>query len=294
MALTSTLLQHIGVKLTTTYEYVVQIDQQIPVSGGSINEAYCLHTNAGLYMLKLNSRAAYPGMFAREDEGLKAIADTRTIAVPDVILQSEFEDQSFLLMEWIAGRRPTDKAFEQLGHQLAEMHRHTNETFGFGHDNYIGSLKQNNKTHYTWAEFFVMERLQPMLKAAVQNKMFNKSDVQLFEKLFNRLTELFDEERPSFLHGDLWGGNYLINNDEKPYLIDPAVYYGHREADIAMTALFGGFSDVFYHAYLETFPLQSGWRKRLDLWNLYPLLVHVNLFGGSYVSQVRGVLEKYI
>lgn len=294
MALTSALIKHLELKLTEFYGSAANIKNHIPVSGGSINEAYCLQTTAGLVMLKLNNTARYPGMFAREAEGLTTIFNAGAIAVPTVILQDDFDDESFLLMEWIESRRPTTKAFEQLGRQLAELHRHTAESFGFEGDNYIGSLPQNNKHHETWAEFFAEQRLKPMLEAAVETHLLNKADIQNFERLYARLPELFDEETPALLHGDLWGGNYLIRADEKPYLIDPAVYYGHREADIAMTTLFGGFSDAFYHAYLEAFPLQSGWRERLDLWNLYPLLVHVNLFGGSYVGQVREVLKRYV
>lgn len=294
MPILSQLIEYIASRLTALTGQAVKVININTISGGSINQAYRLQTTAGHFMLKLNSRMAYPDMFTREAEGLKAIAGRGAIAVPNVILQDDFEDQSFLLMAWIDTRRPTDKAFQQLGRQLAALHQNTAVSFGFEYDNYIGSLAQSNRSHHTWSDFLIIERLQPMLKLAVDNRLVNSLDVQHFEDLCRSLPELFEEEQPSLLHGDLWGGNYLIDTNEKPYLIDPAVYYGHREMDIAMTTLFGGFGDSFYHAYLETCPLKPGWRERLDLWNLYPLLVHVNLFGGNYVGQVRAALKKFV
>lgn len=272
----------------------VNIINTSTVSGGSINEAYCLHTGKGKYMLKLNNKNAYPYMFACEVEGLNAIADTHTIGTPQVILQDDYADQSFLVLEWIESRRSTQKSDEALGLQLAQMHMHTSETFGFHQDNYMGSMKQSNRKHKTWADFYIEERLQPMVKAAVDYNRLKYTDLKSFEMLYSKLDKLFDEESPSLIHGDLWGGNYLISTDETPYLIDPAVNYGNRELDIAMTTLFGGFSPGFYHSYHEALPLNSGWQHRIDLWNLYPLLLHLNLFGASYLSQVRNALEKYL
>jgi protein-ribulosamine 3-kinase len=270
-----------------------QIIHAVPVSGGSINAVYCLQILDKKYLLKVNSREQFPNMFKCEAEGLKTIALTGAIAVPDIILQNDIDDQSFLLLEWIDMRRATPKASILLGQQLARMHQSTADSFGFDSDNYMGSLQQSNKKHHKWSEFFVEERLMPMVKMAADRQRLYKTDLTNFEKLYKKLPELFQEEPPSLIHGDLWSGNYLISEDEKPYLIDPAVSYGHREFDIAMTTLFGGFSNEFYVAYNEAFPLEKDWQQRIDLWNLYPLLVHLNLFGMGYLGQVRDCLNKY-
>lgn len=264
------------------------------ISGGSINAVYCLQAADKQYLLKLNSRYQFPHMFAREAEGLAAISKTGTIGIPQMILQGDSDDKSFLLLEWIDARRSTAKSAALLGTQLGKMHRSTTESFGFETDNYIGSLPQSNSRHDTWSDFFISERLMPMVKMATDKRYLNATDLQSFDQLYKNLPGLFDEEPPSLIHGDLWGGNYLISEDEKPYLIDPAVSYGHREFDIAMTTLFGGFLPEFYTAYQEAFPLTKGWQQRMDLWNLYPLLVHLNLFGLGYLEQVRDCLGEYV
>jgi len=266
-----------------------------PVSGGDINAVYCLQTGTGgKLLLKLNSARRFPNMFKYEQEGLLAIANSNTIKAPSTILQEEFGNDSFLLMEWIDSMRPTPASLHNLGTQLARMHQNSSSTFGWDTPNYIGSLPQSNNRHTTWATFFIQERLQPMVKLAFDNGRLTVKDLNNFEVLENRLPQLFDEGTPSLLHGDLWSGNYLIDTDEQPCLIDPAIYYGHREMDIALTTLFGGFGPSFYEAYQQSFPLNKGWEQRMDLWNLYPLLVHVNLFGGGYMQQTRNNLSKYL
>jgi protein-ribulosamine 3-kinase len=264
------------------------------VGGGSINEAFCLHTTAGDYMMKRNSKTAFPNMFKCEAEGLTAIANTKTVAIPKVILLDSFEDDSFLVLEWIEIIRPTPDASQTFGRQLATMHKSTAIEFGFDTDNYMGSIPQSNRKQDTWAGFFITERLQPMVKIARDKSLLNNLDAEKFDKLYTGLPGFFDEELPALIHGDLWGGNYLISNKSKPYLIDPAVSYGHREFDLAMTKLFGGFSTEFYSAYQESFPLAQDWSKRTDLWNLYPLLLHLNLFGTGYLAQVMNAVAKYI
>lgn len=271
----------------------IYLQQLKPVSGGGINNTYCLQTSAGPFMLKLNSRAAYPDMFRKETAGLQLIAGTQTIAVPQVVLTGDIQDQSFLLLEWIKTTQADDTAQAALGRQLAAMHQHTTGQFGLAEDNYMGSLPQSNRKHDDWGSFFVDERLRPMVARAKQLQLLSTADLNGFEKLYRRLPSLFGEEKPALLHGDLWSGNYLIGPQGKPYLIDPAVAYGHREFDIAMTTLFGGFDAAFYNAYHESFPLAPAWRQRLPLWNLYPLLLHLNLFGMGYLGQVRSALKMY-
>ncbi|AYL95978.1 fructosamine kinase family protein [Mucilaginibacter celer] len=264
------------------------------VSGGDINHLYKLQGADNDYLLKLNDRYAYPGMFLKEKEGLSAISKTASVAVPQIILQGDFEAYSYLVLQWIDAVPGNSASSAMLGTQLAQMHGNTDSRFGFFADNYMGSLAQSNRWHNTWSGFFIEERLQPMVKMAVDKNELTKADVRLFEEVYKKLPSLFDEEPPSLIHGDLWSGNYLIGTDGVPYLIDPAVSYSNREFDIAMTTLFGGFDNVFYQAYHEAFPLPKGWQQRLKLWNLYPLLIHVNLFGGGYARQVRQNLSSFI
>jgi protein-ribulosamine 3-kinase len=294
MAVSREFTAYLEQQLSGVTNQQIRLKHVSSVSGGSINAAYCLHTNVGDYMMKRNSKSAYPEMFICEADGLAAIRSTRTIAVPEVVLLTDFEEDSYLVLEWIEGIRATAKASEMLGRQLAAMHKQTAKQFGFGHDNYMGSLPQSNKLHDTWSRFFIEERLQPMVKIAVDRQLLNSQDVQTFDKLYTNLSGLFTEEQPALLHGDLWSGNYLISTHGKPFLIDPAVSYGNREFDIAMTTLFGGFSREFYDAYQESYPLQAGWQQRAALWNLYPLLLHLNLFGSGYLKQVRDGVAKYV
>lgn len=270
------------------------IIKAIPVSGGDINRAYCLHSASDRYFLKINSKSRFPGMFKAEAEGLDLIRRSNSIAVPEVILQGDHNDDSFLLLEWIDTKYADTGDAHRLGQQLAAMHKATTTKFGLDGNNYMGSLVQCNNQCDTWAEFFITQRLQAMVKMAVDKGQLSAADISKFEVVYKKLPDLFDEEAPALIHGDLWGGNYLINTNGKPYLIDPAVSYGYREFDIAMTTLFGGFNNEFYIAYNKAFPLVKGWQQRLDLWNLYPLLVHVNLFGGGYAGQVRDCLKYYV
>lgn len=265
-----------------------------PVSGGSINHVYRLEAMNRDLLIKLNKASLHPGMFNREADALGLIAATETIGVPEVIRTGIYDDYSFLLLEWIEKAPPTGRAMANLGRQLAAMHRCTSNAFGLDHDNFMGALHQSNKNHANWSAFFIQERLMPMVKMGAGLKHLTAKDQLNFDQLYNRLPELFDEGPPSLIHGDLWSGNYLIGENETPFLIDPALAFGNRECDIAMTTLFGGFSGPFYTAYNEAFPLANGWQERLGLWNLYPLLVHLNLFGAGYLYQVRENLVQYI
>jgi protein-ribulosamine 3-kinase len=294
MAVSKQFTAYLEQRLSEAVNQDLKLKHVSSVSGGSINAAYCLHTTAGDYMMKRNSKSAYPNMFACESAGLATIRKTHTIALPQTILLGEFEEDSFLVLEWIEAVKTTPATSKLLGQQLAAMHRHTAKQFGFDTDNYMGSLPQSNCKHDRWAAFFINERLQPMVKIGLNKGVLDVKDEQAFALLYKNLPSLFEEETPALIHGDLWSGNYLIGANQKPYLIDPAVTYGHREFDIAMTTLFGGYNREFYEAYQSSFPLAPGWQQRIDLWNLYPLLLHMNLFGGGYLAQVRKCLEKYI
>jgi fructosamine-3-kinase len=214
------------------------------------------------------------------------LKDTNTIRIPNVLC---FDDD-FLILEFIPPSNPNNAFWEVFGQKLALMHKQTHSKFGLDFDNYIGSLYQDNTQNKNWTEFFIQNRLQAQL--SIGN--FSGTLLSDFDKLFQKLPNLFPNEKPALLHGDLWNGNFLAKNGDTPMLIDPAIYYGNREIDIAMSKLFGGFNSDFYFAYNESHPLENGWEERIQICNLYPLLVHVNLFGGAYINQVKNILSYYV
>lgn len=263
------------------------------IGGGSINETFRLQTSIGDYFVKYNSADRYPGMFQSEARGLEILRNSGPLTVPKVIGSDKTDRYSFLLLELITPGTKAADFWEGFAYGLAVLHRNTNEYFGLDHDNYMGSLSQSNNQHPTWYYFFTEERLEKQVKLGRDKGEIPSNVVRHFEKLYSVLPELIPGEPPALLHGDLWSGNFMTGHDGKACLIDPAVYYGHRESDIAMTQLFGGFSGEFYAAYNRVFPLAKGWEKRVDILNLYPLLIHVNLFGGGYLSQVKRIVERF-
>ena len=270
-----------------------QILSFYPVSGGSINQAFQLKTSLGNYFLKYNDASRFPQMFQKEAKGLELLRNSGAINVPEVLLATEAGKHAFLLLEHISSAPMKNEFWDDFGESLAALHAHKADKFGLDHDNFMGSLVQQNNFHESWNSFFIEERLEPQLRLAREKKAISKTDVSAFERLYQKLDGIFPKTLPSLLHGDLWSGNFMVNEFGKPCLIDPAVYYGHPEIDIAMTTLFGGFSQRFYAAYNHHNPLEKGWQTRLDIYNLYPLMVHVNLFGGGYLSSVRGILGKF-
>lgn len=279
--------------LTSQFEKPVEISEIRSLGGGCINEVYSLQTNSGKYFIKYNSAAAFPGMFEKEAVGLKILADTKTIDIPEVICSGEIGTNAYLILQFIETGLISGNFWNDFGTRLADLHRNTSEYFGLDHDNYIGSLVQNNTPHSDFISFFISQRIEPQLKEARNKGAFNQSETRYFDSLFNSIHNIIPVEKPSLIHGDLWSGNYMVSANGSPCLIDPAVYYGHREADIAMTQLFGGFQPEFYHAYNQAWPMEKGWQKRMDIFNLYPLLVHVNLFGGSYARQVLQIIRQF-
>ena len=274
-----------------------QIQSQItafrPVSGGDISSAYLLETQSQKFLLKVNSKSSAKTMFDAEQQGLRAIESTKTIAVPHVQLVDELDGIAFLLMDFVESRRPNAKDYTHFGRDLANMHLVSNDQFGFSSDNFIGSLPQSNAFHTDWAEFYWNERILPQLEIAKKNTALDDAKIPSKESALKIFRQVFGEVKPSLLHGDLWGGNYLISTDGTPFLIDPAVYYGHSIVDVAMSRLFGGFDAEFYDAYHEIIPKQTYYQEQIKLYQLYYLLVHLNLFGRSYRSSVVDILERY-
>ena len=261
------------------------------LSGGDINDAWRVTLSDGRALFVKTHEDAEADMFPLEAEGLAWLAEASAIRTPRVLAASA----SYLALELIEpGQRSPDFA-ERLGRELAALHRFGADGFGWREDNFIASLRQENTREEDWPSFYVRRRLEPMLRRASDRGLASAAMKKGFARLFARIEELAGPaEPPSRLHGDLWGGNCHVGEDGAPVLIDPAVYGGHREMDLAMMQLFGGFSERTFDAYHEAWPLAPGWRERTPLYQLYPLLVHVVLFGGSYVGAVERALDAYV
>jgi fructosamine-3-kinase len=264
------------------------------ISGGCINHGGRIKTSKGIFFLKWNSAEKYPGMFHAEAEGLKILRSASTLRIPEVTLHGASENFQFLLIEFIDQAKPSTTYWQKLGEQLSDLHKTSSPQYGLAFDNYIGSLSQQNTKHQSWTTFFIEERLKPQLKLALGNGKIKPDIAKKFDQLFEKIPLFIIEDKPSLLHGDLWSGNLIVDDKGDPCVIDPAVFYGNREAEIAFTQLFGGFDDEFYASYHANFPLENSFKSRIDLYNLYPLLVHLNLFGGGYFTQVVSILKNFV
>jgi protein-ribulosamine 3-kinase len=291
--LTPSFLRHIESSLNQKLGRKIHIRKVTPVSGGSINLAAKIDTAIGNFFLKANDAFQYPAMFEKEARGLQLIKEHNLISVPEVVMTGEAEDQSFLILKFIESSKRMNNFWEEFGMRLARLHKVSAAKFGLEENNYIGSLTQSNTQHNRWIDFFTEERLNKQMQMALRSGTMKYEDEKNLNRLFLKFESIIPEENPSLIHGDLWSGNYMTGINGEPCIIDPAVYYGHREMDLSMTQLFGGFDSIFYESYNSEFPLAPGFEERIDIHNLYPLLVHVNLFGGGYVSQVRSIIKRF-
>jgi protein-ribulosamine 3-kinase len=272
---------------------IVRMD---PVAGGDINDAHRALLADGRSVFVKSNSAADPSMFPAEAKGLAFLSEPAALRVPRVLAVSSGDAgaPSFLVLEYLESARRAPGFDEQLGRGLAQLHRSGLDAFGLDYDNFIGRLPQSNQAKGTWAEFYREERLAPQLRRAADSGLATARMRRGFEQLFSRMEEhVGPPEPPARLHGDLWGGNLHVDDLGEPCLIDPAAYNGHREIDLAMMRLFGGFSERTFSAYEEAFPLSGGHEARVPLYQLYPLLVHVNLFGGSYAGAVQRALAAF-
>ena len=263
------------------------------MSGGDINHAVRLTDGNSNWFVKLN-RADMLYMFEAESEGLAAMADTNSIRVPKPLCTGVLDGQSYIVMESLAMGRSGAKGHSLAGEQLAEMHRSSSGTFGWHRDNTIGATHQPNKPASSWIEFWRDQRLGFQLELGARHG-YGRQLQSTGDKLLGSFHQLIDHDpQPSLIHGDLWGGNLSFDENGQPVIYDPATYYGDREADLAMTELFGGFGSSFYAAYQEAWPLDSGYAARKTLYNLYHILNHLNMFGGGYLGQAMGMMERLL
>jgi len=269
-------------------EHSINLNHWEAIGGGDICEVFLITASKNeKFILKLIDATGIPDMFPKEMNGLNALKKTGCIDIPAPIATGELDDYSYLLMEYREkGKAPGD-FWEKFGEQMACLHKHTNKEFGFSEDNYIGSLLQKNTWTRDASRFYINQRLKPQLELA---KGF---DLNISEDFLENIAENIPDEPPSLIHGDLWNGNFLINAEGAPSLFDPAVTYAPREMDLAMMKLFSGFDRKLFDVYNEEFPLERGFEERLPLWQLYYLLVHLNIFGKGYRNQVVNIIKKY-
>lgn len=273
------------------------VEESAPLSGGDINEAFRVKLGDGRVVFVKHNRTAARSMFPCEARGLRCLSEARALRIPDVLAVSAEQGHSptFLALEYLEPGRQQRAFDEALGRGLAQLHQTGMPCFGLDHDNFIGSLPQSNRSWPSWPEFYQHERLEPLLTRALDLGLADASLGTKFERLFARLADLCGpSEPPARLHGDLWGGNLHSDSAGAPVLIDPAVYGGHREVDLAMMRLFGGFGAAVFAAYREQYPLASGHADRVPLYQLYPLMVHLNLFGRGYLGGVERALGRYV
>lgn len=279
--------------LSENLDEKVIIQDAINVGGGSISSTYKLLSTDRFFFLKLNSSPMAEVMFRAEVRGLEILNRYSQFDIPEVITLSSDGERAYLIMELIESAAKTKTYWQELGTKLAALHRNNSAKFGLEEDNFIGSLPQKNKLENDWPTFFINQRIVPMIKTASNNNLIEKGERVKLESSLSKIIELMPVEPPALIHGDLWSGNQITNAQGEPCLIDPAVYYGHREMDIAFSHLFGGFESEFYQSYQEAFPMEPGFSQRIDLYNLYPLLVHLNLFGRSYISQINSTTSRF-
>lgn len=262
--------------------------------GGDINRAYHLSCEKKSYFVKLNSAHLLP-MFEVEALGLKELAQTKTLRIPEAVTYGIAGSDAFLVMEFVPLKSMNSTIQQQLGLQLACLHQKQQDFFGWHHDNYIGSNIQKNTRNDNWVNFWQEQRLNEQLKLAADNGYAGKIQ-RLGEQLIELIPDFFTTYQPqaSLLHGDLWSGNAAADMQGNAIVYDPACYYGDRETDIAMTELFGGYGAAFYAAYNEAWALDSGYSTRKKLYNLYHILNHLNLFGSGYLHQSEEMMQQLI
>ncbi|WP_448530270.1 fructosamine kinase family protein [Raineya sp.] len=268
-----------------------EIEHFQAVSGGCINNAAKVATSLGVFFIKWNENSP-EDTFEVEIKGLQKLA-SMGMPTPAVIASGRQKGKNYLLLEYLEGY-PKPSYWKDLGKNLAQLHQNSNKFFGLEYDNYIGALKQTNTQAEDGIEFYIQQRLKVQAGLAFYNGLLERSFLEKLEKLYEKLPHLLPNEKPALLHGDLWSGNIITHNKGFAVLIDPAIYYGLREAEMAFTYLFGGFEQDFYEAYEHYFPLEKDFTERVGIYNLYPLLVHLNLFGKSYLPAIERIVQRFL
>ncbi|HLN71670.1 MAG: fructosamine kinase family protein [Methylococcaceae bacterium] len=283
-------------KLSDLQGTSVQLKGKHPLGGGCINHAVKLDTTAGDYFLKWHATAP-SDIFVKEGAGLDEMrsVDNPYLRIPKVIWSKEADEwPGLLLIEYLPDPTTHSGYDERLGRGIAVIHRHTASAYGFHHSNYCGNTLQDNTWTQSWPEFYAVRRIEALIKQLVEKRGMPSDEQKVYSKLTDKMPQLLSHSTtPSLIHGDLWSGNYMYTADG-PALIDPACYYADREMELGMMQLFGGFSTEVWDAYQDEFPLPEGWQQRIELYQLYHVLNHYLLFGGSYGTQALHIARQYL
>ncbi len=263
------------------------------VAAGTHNQGIRLDSSEGIFFLKLNFDHE-KNILLKEAEGLEILRKSTFLKVPQTYGSGRVGDYNYLLSEFIPSGSYQLDYWENLGIGLAHLHLTHSKEFGFENDNYIASLTQKNLHSDSWVDFFIEQRLEPLLGKAYFDKLIPLEFLKKFKAIYSKMESIFPNEKPSLFHGDLWSGNVISNSSGQPCLIDPAIYFGHREMDLAFSRLFGGFDSRFYDSYESILPLEPDFEARMGVYNLYPLLVHLNLFGSAYLPGIERTINRFV
>lgn len=274
---------------------IADITNLQPASGSGFNQLYTGRFGFRDVFIKVAGSADQTAALKGESIGLRKLAGTGTIRIPEVIQLQTDNLPAYLMMERIGKGNPGPAFWELFGRQLADLHRVSSPTFGFEEITYCGTIPMDNSIRSGWNSFYFENRLEPTFRWCYDHGLFTDTDFDIFRRFSSWFLaeNPFPPEPPSLIHGDLWSGNFLVDEQGRPVLIDPSVSFGHREIDLGMSELFGGFDRRFYRAYEESFPLAEGWPQRRPLAQLFHLLLHVRLFGGGYRSQTLSAMKQY-
>jgi fructosamine-3-kinase len=265
----------------------------VNVGGGSINETYRIKLSDKELFCKINSAVEFPQLFEMERKGLELIRSQSGIKTPEVLDVFESGKNQVLLMEWIREGERNQDFWNKFGEQLAALHQVKAASFVLDEYNYMGSVPQSNQQSANWIDFFISQRLQPLVSKSLDKKLLGSRHLTAFENLYKKLPDIFDgDEVPVLVHGDLWSGNFICDEHHEPVLIDPALYYGIAAVDLGMTTLFGGFRKEFYEAYAYHAPFPPNYEEQWRIAKLYPLLIHLVLFGKSYLGEIEEILSS--
>lgn len=262
------------------------------LSGGDTSSAFLARGKSNSFFVKMSTRSQASGMFEVEAQSMDYLYK-KGVPVPKVVLNGQIASTAYLILDYVEEGRADAASWKSLGDIVVGLHQIEGKKFGWELDNFIGPLPQINTYESDWATFYTQYRLKPQFDLALRKGLLEVEEIPDEAKMYSFLFDLFSSIRPRLLHGDLWSGNFLFDSIGQPYLIDPAIYYGDRLVDLAMSQLFGGFDSVFYKRYYESFPQEAGFKERIDIYQLYYLMVHLNLFGGGYYHQMRRILERY-
>ncbi len=260
--------------------------------GGNFNLAVRITLQEGDFFIKWN-QGDHEGMFETEAKSLQILGETQVLTIPSVVNFGKIVDKDYLMMEFLSPSPRKDNYWHDFGQKLARLHLHSSPQHGLSFNNYIGALAQSNEWMPDGIAFFAEKRLKVQAGLALYERRISPEMHGRLLALCEKLPQLLPNEKPALLHGDLWSGNVMTDAQGAVALVDPSCYYGLREAELAFTTMFGGFEPAFYEAYHEVYPIENGFGDRIPLYNLYPLMVHVNLFGGGYLSAVEKILRKF-